>query len=59
MKSCLSEASVERSPVVVLAITGNTAIRMPMAMIEGRPMPNQMMMIGATAITGMVWSTTV
>lgn len=45
--------------MVVLAITGNTAIRMPMAMIEGRPMPNQMMMIGATAITGMVWSTTV
>ena len=49
--------SVEVRPTVVFEITGNREMMKEMVTTALKPAPIQMMISGAMAMTGMVWST--
>ena len=56
--SSISSGGVAISPVVVDTTSGKKVIRQVMTMRGASPEPSTTMMIGATATTGVDWTTT-
>ncbi len=54
----MRSSSAERSPTMVLTISGKKATSAALMTLEVRPSPNQTMMSGASATFGIAWNMT-